>query len=262
MKSKKSLFLALFFIIITIFLTPFFNIVQANELDDYFQNNNIKTNGTETQTTEVGDKYLDSSATSTVQLMKSQIDRDSGSVSYGIRNKEAVNNSLNNLYGVIKDVITWLMAFGMLSAILIMIFNFVKLATIPSHPIKRRECIEKIIISIITVILTGGLSVVLSIIYGTFQESLNNGLIFSKDWRYPAVVFLNEYRSIITGFFGVATLTMLLALGYSFLKLVLSGENPQKKQQAISSILITSCATAGVGGVLLITSLFTGLIAL
>lgn len=175
-------------------------------------------------------------------------------------NSQNVNKALDNLWKVVHDILTWLIAFGMISAVLVCLFNFIKMATAPSHPMQRRNCMESIVISLICIVLLGGLGTVLQLFYGTFAESLSSGLVYMKDWRYPATFFLTQYGNLIAGFSGIASLTMLLCLGFCFTKLAMSGGNPQKKTQAITGIATTTVATIGVGGITTFVSYLAGLI--
>lgn len=54
---------------------------------------------------------------------------------------------------------------GALTSVLVFIFHFIKLGTMPSHPIQRREVMNNMLISAITTALLGGISLVLTLFY-------------------------------------------------------------------------------------------------
>lgn len=223
---------------------------------------------------DANDAYINSfidedKSSASIGKVKSQIGRDEAVINNLFKgtgtdtNNERItntNNALDNLWAIVRDIITWLIGFGIISSVLVCLFNFFKMATAPSHPAQRRTCMESIVISLICIVLLGGLAIILKIFYGTFGASLSSGLIYAKDWRYPATAFLVQYGNLIAGFSGIISLTMLLCFGYSFTKLALSGGNPQKKGQAIQAIATTAIATVGVGGVTTVVSMLTGLL--
>lgn len=172
----------------------------------------------------------------------------------------AVNNELDKLWAIIKDILTWIVAFGEITSVLVCLVSFIMLATAPSHPIQRRNCMINIITSIICAVLLGGLAIILNIFYGTFAGSFSEGVIYVSDWRVGGTIFLAQYGNLVAGFSGIASLTMLLCMGFSFTKLALSGGNPQKKQQAMTGIITTVLATAGVGGITTFVSMLTGIL--
>lgn len=171
-----------------------------------------------------------------------------------------VNENVAALWAIIRDVLNWLIAFGEITSVIVCLIAFMKLATAPSHPMQRRNCMVQIITAIITSALLGGLALILNVFYSTFSKSLSSGVIYSNDWRVGGTSFLVQYGNLVAGFSGIASLTMLLCMGYSFTKLALSGGNPQKKQQAMTGIITTVLATAGVGGVTTFVSMLTGLL--
>lgn len=170
------------------------------------------------------------------------------------------NKALDNLWAIIRDILTWIIAFGEITSVAVCLWAFIKLATAPSHPIQRRNCMIEIIVSIVTGALLGGLAIILNVFYNTFSTSLWGGAIYARDWRIGGTVFLTQYGNLVAGFSGIASLTMLLCMGYAFTKFALSGGNPQKRQQAMTGIITTVLATAGVGGVTTFVSMLTGLL--
>ena len=173
---------------------------------------------------------------------------------------DALNRSLNGLYNRVRNATTLIMVFGILSGVLVTLINFLKIAFMPSHPTQRRNALDSIINSVIVIIALSGLTLVMNLIMGTFQGSFASSMIYATDWRVAGVVFLAQYRDILVGVFGIVTMSMILAMAWQFMNLVLAGGNPQKRSAAVSGILITVAATAGVGGIMTVMSLMTGLI--
>ena len=64
----------------------------------------------------------------------------------------------------------------------------------------------------------------------------------------PALnAILFKYKGIVLGVFGMATLTLIALAIYFAVQLGGAGNNPQKRQQAISRLLICGVATAIMG---------------
>ena len=70
---------------------------------------------------------------------------------------------------------------------------------------------------------------------------------------------LGEYRELITIISSIATLTFVLIFIISFVKLGNTAGNPQGHTAAMTGIIISGIATAGCGGVALITGVFYNL---
>ena len=181
-------------------------------------------------------------------------------VDIGADRQTSLNKSLNSLYTKVRNATTIVMVFGILTSVLVALWNFFKIAFMPSHPMQRRTALESIVTSSVVAILLAGLTLIMNILIGTFQGSFASAMIYATDWRVAGVVFLAQYRDIIVGVFGIITMSMVLALSWQFMNLVLAGGNPQKRTQAITGILITAAATAGVGGIMTVMSLLTGLV--
>jgi hypothetical protein len=69
-----------------------------------------------------------------------------------------------------------------------------------------------------------------------------------------------RYRKFIVGIAGVAAVTMVLLFIFQFIKLGQSAGNPQARAQALTGVMWTGVAAAGLGAVAIITSLFYGAI--
>ena len=67
---------------------------------------------------------------------------------------------------------------------------------------------------------------------------------------------LGEYRELIFVISSVATLTFVLIFIINFVKLGNTAGNPQAHTSAMTAIIISGIATAGCGGVTLITGVF------
>lgn len=67
---------------------------------------------------------------------------------------------------------------------------------------------------------------------------------------------LEQYRKVIVFISGIGTLSMILFFILNFINLGKSRGNPQERQKAVTGLIIAGIATAGLGSVTLITSLF------
>ncbi|ADO59552.1 hypothetical protein [Paenibacillus polymyxa] len=67
---------------------------------------------------------------------------------------------------------------------------------------------------------------------------------------------IEKYRGFIAGISGVAALTMIVIFIINFLKLGASVGNPQARSQALTGVLWSGIAAAGLGAVSLIVGLF------
>lgn len=64
-----------------------------------------------------------------------------------------------------RIVIGYVTAFGTLTSLLIFIFHMINLANLSSHPIKRRQAMMNIVISLICTALLGGLTTISFLFY-------------------------------------------------------------------------------------------------
>ena len=69
-----------------------------------------------------------------------------------------------------------------------------------------------------------------------------------------------EYRGLIMGVSGIATLTMVILFIMNFMKLGASAGNPQAKHQATMGLLWTGIAAAGAGGVTIFVGVASNLL--
>ena len=67
---------------------------------------------------------------------------------------------------------------------------------------------------------------------------------------------LSEYRTIITFLSAIGSLSMIAFFILNFIALGNSKGNPQERQKAITGLIVSGIATAGLGSVTLITGLF------
>ena len=67
---------------------------------------------------------------------------------------------------------------------------------------------------------------------------------------------LTKYKTVIVGIGGIAAVTMVGVFIFHLVKLGQSAGNPQARSQSLTAIMWTGVATAGLGAVALITSLF------
>lgn len=153
-------------------------------------------------------------------------------------------------------VYSFLIGFAFVTAMLVFILIFMKITWLPDHPIKRREAMEDIVTSGVSVILTGGIWVVISLFQSIFDRFWSSYAVYSKDWKSVANMFLYEYKGLVIGVLGVAALTALLMLIKNFVGLSFSGDNPSARKQKIISILFCGIATAGLGGLAIVMGFF------
>ena len=270
-KTRKILSIFLIMIILCSYFIPSFAGTASGSIGTYIKNDDSTgDDGPLTQVNKVLSNVSLDTSLSNSSTTKSMLSEDIGAIQRSFDANDGVKNTggdpvgidaaIGDLWNIIKDIITWVIAFGIITSIIVCLYSFIKLATAPSHPTQRRMCMESIIVSIICIVLLGSIEVLLQIFYGTFASSLSSGLIYIKDWQYPATVFLAQYGDLAAGFSGVVSLTMLLCLGYSFTQLALSNGNPQKRQQAISSIMLTTVATIGTGGITTFVSFLLNLV--
>lgn len=67
---------------------------------------------------------------------------------------------------------------GAVTSILVFIYHFIKLGTMPSHPILRREVMSNMLISGICTALLGGITLILTLFYGImFEPTAPNGQV-------------------------------------------------------------------------------------
>ncbi len=69
-----------------------------------------------------------------------------------------------------------------------------------------------------------------------------------------------EYKGVIIGITGIGTLTMVCLFIFNFMKLGQSASNPQQRQMALTGLLWTGLAAAGLGSVTLFVGFSTNLL--
>ena len=84
---------------------------------------------------------------------------------------------------------------------------------------------------------------------------IENGLEKTKKKQVLNKI-LKEYRGIVTFISGIGTLSMIMFFILNFIALGNSKGNPQERQKAITGLIVSGIATAGLGSVTLITTLF------
>ena len=89
-------------------------------------------------------------------------------------------------------------------------------------------------------------------------EKLDPGIDQTDGAGWKGIIL--RYRKFIVGIAGVAAVTMVLLFIFQFIKLGQSAGNPQARAQALTGVLWTGVAAAGLGAVAIITSLFYGAI--
>lgn len=79
---------------------------------------------------------------------------------------------------------------------------------------------------------------------------------FTTDSTSAWSAFLAKYRMFIVGISGVGAVTMVVLFIIQFLKLGASAGNPQARTQALTGVLWTGIAAAGLGAVSIIVGFF------
>lgn len=67
---------------------------------------------------------------------------------------------------------------------------------------------------------------------------------------------LTQYRGVVTFISGIALISMIMFFIFNLIALGNSKGNPQERQKAIQGLIVSGIATAGLGSVTLITTLF------
>lgn len=158
------------------------------------------------------------------------------------------------LYG---EVFQYLSAFGALSSFLIFIIKMVQLSTPGDHPTLRRKLMMDTLICFFCTAAIGGFSLFYNLFFEPFSKILDNQVYLIGDWRLSFTIMLIEYRNIINGVLGCATMLMILMFILNFMKLgTAAADNPQARKKVMGSLMATGLATAGLGSVSLVVGLF------
>ena len=86
---------------------------------------------------------------------------------------------------------------------------------------------------------------------------------FGKDEAEKGQVFnkvLSEYKGIVTFITGIALVSMIMFFVLNLINLGNSKGNPQERQKAITGLIVSGVATAGLGAVNIIVALFYNMI--
>lgn len=70
----------------------------------------------------------------------------------------------------------------------------------------------------------------------------------------------DKYKGVIVGITGVGTLTMVALFILNFMRLGQAAGNPQKRTEALTGLLWTGIAAAGLGGVTIFVAVSTNLL--
>jgi len=81
--------------------------------------------------------------------------------------KPTFDEAWKSLMKEYRVIIASISGIGALTSVLVFIFHFVKLGSMPSHPIQRREVLNNMLISAVTTALLGGITLVMTIFYYT-----------------------------------------------------------------------------------------------
>lgn len=92
-------------------------------------------------------------------------------------------------------------------------------------------------------------------------DSLTMGGLDKGDKKDFFNTVLTEYRTVVIFVSGIGTISMILFFILNFINLGKSQGNPQERQKAITGLIISGIASAGLGSVTLIVSLFYNVLA-
>lgn len=88
---------------------------------------------------------------------------------------------------------------------------------------------------------------------GGFQSNdEDKGKIFNK--------VLTEYKGVVTFITGIALVSMIMFFVFNLISLGNSKGNPQERQKAITGLIVSGIATAGLGAINIIVALFYNMI--
>lgn len=256
--KKGMLFLLIFYIIFSIFSINVYAIANKNSLD--LVRSHVR-NGDGSHASTFTDTRFDS--IEGFNTIKGETDAYYSFVKTNIQNSNK-NNRLNKALDGFNEnaqyVYGFLMAFGSLTSLLMFIIIFVRITWLPEHAFQKRKAMEDMVTSGVATVLLGGAWLIISLFHSIFDRFWESGLVYSKNWKVAGGVFLVEYKQLIVGFLGLATLTALLMLIKSFITLILSGTNPQQRAAKMSNIIWCGLATAGLGALTIFTGIFWGVL--
>lgn len=153
-------------------------------------------------------------------------------------------------------IYSFMTGFACLTSLLVFVIIFVRITWLPEHAAQRRKAMEDIVTAGVTTILLGGFWLVVGVFQSMFSRFWETYTVYSKDWTTAGNQFLYEYKTLIVGLLGLATLTALLMLIKSITGVVMGGNNPTQKRAKMTQVLYCGLATAGLGGITIFAGLF------
>lgn len=97
-------------------------------------------------------------------------------------------------------------------------------------------------------------------IFDEFNVNLDNegnlNVTTQDDTKTAWQTLIEKYQNFITGIAAIGAVTMVVLFIIQFLKLGASAGNPSARSQALTGVLWTGFAAAGLGAVALITGIF------
>lgn len=173
--------------------------------------------------------------------------------------REEFDNAFNNFVQTYNEAIYYLLAFSMMSSFLIFIIIFLRLTFLPAHPQDRRKAMIDIVVSGISTALLGSVAFIVKLYYSSFSSIIDNQVMLHLNWKATAAILLYEFRVIIVGIFGIATLTTIAMFIRALLMLAGSASNPSQRATAKTNLLFTIAGAAGLGSITFFVGLFTGM---
>lgn len=173
-------------------------------------------------------------------------DKNSGRLNAAM---EAFNENAHFVY-------SFMTGFGCLSSLLVFILIFVRITWLPEHALQRRKAMEDILVAGISTILLGGFWLVVSVFQAMFSRFWTTYTVFSKDWKHAGNAILAEYKTLIIGVLGIATLTAILMFIKSITSIVISGAGDTRKSEKMIQVLYCGLASAGLGAITIFAGFF------
>lgn len=101
-----------------------------------------------------------------VPVQAEQIQKDTGI--------SGVNDSLSKLKTTINDITKFIVAFGLITSVLLLIIHFIRLGMIPARPFDRRKVLNDIAIVFICTTAMGALGLIAALIISVYENGLSS----------------------------------------------------------------------------------------
>lgn len=156
-----------------------------------------------------------------------------------------------------KNVITPITLLLVMVVIIAIIYQLVKIAASPTHPMLREIAMRDIASNIITFALIPLIPIVPTLM---FWQTVSTEQV-DQAFDNPMLAFfhsLNGFSRIVVIIHGLGIVTSLLIFIVNMVKLAGSGDNPQKRAQAVTGLLWAGLAIALLGGLAILLPILMG----